>query len=66
MRAYMEHWVTLANNNKGVLPIMWWGDWVCRADFLHTICINVLLTYCLVGFRCCFQGNFYPVRRDIC
>ena len=28
MKAYMEHWITLANGNKGVLPVMWWGDWV--------------------------------------
>lgn len=27
MRAYMEHWITLANGNNGVLPIFWWGDW---------------------------------------
>lgn len=27
MRAYMEHWITLANGNNGVLPVFHWGDW---------------------------------------
>jgi len=27
LRWYMEYWIASANNNNGVLPIFYWGDW---------------------------------------
>jgi hypothetical protein len=64
MRAYMEHWITLANGNNGVLPVFHWGDWVSPLGDVQLLKGGSLSFDNYGSLSCCCAGKLLSCKRS--